>query len=75
LVPRLLDLRAAATYTSLSFWTLRDLVNGGVLPRVRVPLPGGGEVRRLLVDRAVLDRLLDAWKDRPEGLQGAANGR
>ena len=68
--PRLLDLRAAATYTSLSYWTLRELVNKGMLPRVRVPLPGGGEVRRLLVDRADLDRLLEAWKDTPEGASG-----
>jgi hypothetical protein len=75
LQPRLLDLRAAGFYSGLSYWTVRDLVNAGTLPRVRVPLPNGGEVRRVLVERADLDRLLDAWKDRPEAPQEARNGR
>jgi hypothetical protein len=61
--PRLLDLEAAATYLSVSPWTVRDLEAKGVLPRVRVPLPDGGELRKLLFDRADLDRLIDAWKD------------
>jgi hypothetical protein len=38
--PRLLDLEAAAAYLSVSPWTVRDLEAKGVLPRVRVPLPG-----------------------------------
>jgi hypothetical protein len=63
LVPRLLDLDAAATYLSLSPWTIRDLEAKGVLPRVRVPLPQGGELRKLLFDKTDLDRLIGAWKD------------
>jgi hypothetical protein len=63
LVPRLLDLDAAATYLSLSPWTIRDLEAKGVLPRVRVPLPQGGELRKLLFDKADLDRLIGAWKE------------
>jgi hypothetical protein len=61
--PRLLSLDAAATYLSMSPWTIRDLEAAGVLPRVRVPLPDGRELRKLLFDRADLDRLIGAWKD------------
>ena len=60
---RLWSLDAAAAYLSMSPWTIRDLEAKGVLPRVRVPLPRGGELRKLLFDRADLDRLIGAWKD------------
>lgn len=63
LMPRLLDLDMAAAYLSMSPWTIRDLEAKGVLPRVRVPLPRGGELRKLLFDKADLDRLIGAWKD------------
>jgi hypothetical protein len=63
LLPRLLDLEAAATYLGVSPWTVRDLEAAGVLPRVRVPLPGGRELRKLLFDKADLDRLIDGWKE------------
>jgi hypothetical protein len=63
LIPRLLDLDAAATYLGLSPWTIRDLEAAGVLPRVRVPLPGGRELRKLLFDKADLDRLIEGWKE------------
>ena len=63
MTPRLLDLEAAATYLSASPWTIRELEAKGVLPRVRVPLPGGGELRKLLFDRADLDRLIERWKE------------
>jgi hypothetical protein len=63
MAPRLLDLEMAAIYLSMSPWTIRDLEAAGVLPRVRVPLPGGGELRKLLFDKADLDRLIGAWKD------------
>ena len=62
--PRLLDLHATAAYLGVSEWTVRDLEAAGVLHRVRVPLPNGGELRKLLFDRAELDRLIEAWKDR-----------
>lgn len=61
--PRLLDLDATAAYLGVSPWTVRDLEAAGVLARVRVPLPNGGELRKLLFDRADLDRLVEAWKD------------
>src|SRR3989442_15640052 len=63
LAPRLLDLRTTAAYLSVSDWTVRDLEAAGVLARVRVPLPRGGELRKLLFDRADLDRLIGVWKD------------
>jgi hypothetical protein len=61
--PRLLDLPATSGYLGVSPWTVRDLQVSGVLPRVRVPLPGGGELRKLLFDREDLDRLILSWKD------------
>lgn len=45
---------------------MRDLDAAGVLRRVRVPLPNGGELRKLLFDRTDLDRLIEAWKDAGE---------
>jgi Helix-turn-helix domain len=63
LSPRLLDLRAAATYLGISEWTVRDLESSGILARVRIPLPNHGELRKLLFDKADLDRLIEAWKE------------
>ena len=64
---RLLDLPSAAAYLACSTWTLRDLVAAGTLRRVRVPLPGGSELRKVLLDRADLDRLIEAWKAGGDG--------
>ncbi len=64
-VPRLLELDASAAYLGVSPWTIRDLEAAGTLRRVRVPLANGGELRKLLFDRADLDRLVDAWKGAP----------
>jgi hypothetical protein len=61
--PRLFDLAQAAAYLGLSPWTVRELEAKRVLPRVRVPLPGGGELRKLLFDKTDLDRLIESWKD------------
>ena len=63
MTPRLFDREQAATYLGLSPWTIRGLEAKGVLPRVRVPLPDGGELRKLLFDKADLDRLIEAWRD------------
>lgn len=63
IVPRLLDLRATARYLGVSTWTVRDLEAGGVLRRVCVPLHGR-DLRKLLFDRAELDRLIEGWKAR-----------
>lgn len=65
LPPRLLDLSGAASYLSVSEWTVRDLEAAGVLPRVRIPLlPNGGELRKVLFDRADLDRAIESWKEK-----------
>jgi hypothetical protein len=64
-VRRLLDLDGAAAYLGVSPWTIRDLEAAGVLRRVRVPLPNGGELRKVLLDRVDLDALIERWKDRP----------
>ncbi len=63
IAPRLLDLQRTAAYLGVSPWTVRDLEAGGILRRVRVPLPGNGELRKLLFDRADLDRLVETWKE------------
>jgi len=63
IAPRLFNLDTAAAYLSMSPWTIRDLEAKGVLPRVLVPLPRGGELRKLLFDKADLDRLIGAWKE------------
>jgi len=65
--PRLLDLEATAAYLGVSPWTVRDMESAGTLARVRLPLPNGGELRKLLFDRQDLDRLVEAWKDRQNG--------
>jgi Helix-turn-helix domain len=66
LQPRVLDLHGAAAYLGLGERKLRELARSGILPRVRIPLPHDAEVRKLLFDRADLDRLIEAWKERPE---------
>jgi len=63
--PRLFDLDASAAYLAVSPWTVRDLIAAGILARVRIPLPNGGELRKVLLDREDLDRLVAAWKERP----------
>jgi len=59
---RLFDLRATAAYLGVSDWTVRDLERAGVLKRVRVPLPGGCELRKRLFDRHDLNRLIETWR-------------
>ncbi len=61
--PRLLSLEDAARYLGVSPWTVRELEWSGVLPRIRIPLGNGKELRKLLFDREDLDRLIDRWKD------------
>ena len=63
IAPRLLDVAGTASYLGVSKWTVRDLEAAGILPRVRVPLPNQGELRKLLFDRMDLDHLIDTWKD------------
>jgi hypothetical protein len=80
--PRLLDVdQAARYYGDVSVWTIRDLVASGRLPRVRLPLAGEREVRRLLIDVRDLDRLIELGKESGEALglgqpvQGRGRGR
>jgi excisionase family DNA binding protein len=64
--PRLLDLKAAATYLGLSYWTVRDLVIAGRLPSVKIPCPRSGDgrsIRRILVDRHDLDAFIEQSKE------------
>ncbi len=64
LTPRLLNLHSTAAYLGLSQWTVRDLEAGGLLQRIRIPLPNQGELRKLVFDRMDLDRLIQTWKER-----------
>ena len=56
--PRLLTRQQAATYLSLSSDILDRLTQQGELPRVQLLL-GNRSIRRVLYDRADLDRLVD----------------
>lgn len=67
LSPRLLDLHAAALYLGVSEWTVRDLEAGGSLRRIRLPLPAGGEVRKLLFALEDLDQLVNNSRDSDHG--------
>jgi hypothetical protein len=62
ILPRLLDLRAAAAYLGVSPWTVRDLEANGTLRRVNVPSGPGRDLRKLLFDRKDLDHLVETWK-------------
>jgi hypothetical protein len=64
-VPRLLTVENAAIYLGLGEWSVRHLIYSGIIRRVRVPAPGQGEIRRLLVDRQDLDVLVETWKYEP----------
>jgi len=62
--PRLLDLENAAKYLGVSSWTIRDMMDSGTLHRVRLPLEGDRELRKILFDVLDLDHLIDQWKDK-----------
>jgi hypothetical protein len=70
LEPKLLSLASTARYLDLAPWTVRELEWAGVLLRVRVPLPGGRQLRKILFDRDDLDRLIRTWKDAPPPRSG-----
>jgi excisionase family DNA binding protein len=59
---RLLSIRAAASYLGLSYWTVRDLLQAGTIKPVRLPVAGGRDLRRILLDRRDLDALIEASK-------------
>jgi hypothetical protein len=60
---RLLDLKASGAYLGVSYWTMRDLVSGGVIPCVKIPCLGGRDLRRILIDRRDLDAFIDRNKE------------
>lgn len=62
--PRLLDMRAAASYLSVSRWTVRALIESGHLRPVRLPSVRrpGEQGRRLLVDVRELDAAIERWR-------------
>lgn len=59
LLQRLLGREAAAQYLGVSVDTVDRLMTQGELRRVRLPVAE----RRILFDRADLDRLIDVWKE------------
>ena len=60
---RLVDVAGAAAYLGgISEWSVRDLHASGSLPRVRLPLGGDRELRRLLFDVRDLDKLVELSK-------------
>ncbi len=61
---RLLSLPAAAGYVGVSTWVIRGWLAAGLLTRVKLPRPGGGEMERLLLDVTDLDALIESGKDR-----------
>lgn len=63
--PRLVNLSDAAAYLGVSYWTVRDLVQRGDLPAIRLPHPRSirGSIRRILIDRNDLDALIDRFRD------------
>lgn len=67
--PRLLDLRAAASYTGVSAWTLRRLAWNGSLPVVKLPalLDRDRPARRVWFEREALDELIAAGRTRLGG--------
>ncbi len=52
LPPRLLDYRAASSYLSLSYWSVRTLVVNGEVPHVKLG-------KRVLLDRLALDEWVE----------------
>jgi hypothetical protein len=73
---RLMNLHDAANYLGISYWTLRDYIADGLIPRVNLPCSrrrkkggavvrraGDVEARRIYVDRTDLDALIDRSKN------------
>ena|SRR5437667_11474935 len=73
---RLLNLHDAAVYLGVSYWTVRDYVQEGILPQVKLPCArrrakggavirraGDVDARRILVDIVDLDALIARSKE------------
>ena len=62
---RLLSLRQAASYLSLSYAQTRELVIRGHIPHIRLPCPRAGDgraMRKFLIDQRDLDGFIDRHK-------------
>jgi hypothetical protein len=79
--PRLMNLHDAAAYLGVSYWTMRDYILDRIVPQVILPCArrrkkGGAvvrragdiEARRIYVDRADLDALIEKCRRRQVGL-------
>jgi len=62
-LPRLLSLKDGARYMGVSPWVVRQFMDSGALPRVRLTLPGGAEIRKVLLDVRDLDQLVDRSRE------------
>lgn len=70
--PRLLNIYQAAAYLGISVDMVREFINDGTIKPVRLPRPRtarmnrrtaiSDQVRRLLIDRADLDKLVERWQ-------------
>jgi predicted site-specific integrase-resolvase len=83
--PRLFDIVGAAAYLSIGKATVRDYLAEGILKTVALPgsrlrKPGGAvtsfskdhELRKVLIDRADLDQLIDEARANQAARRGAA---
>lgn len=64
-VARLIGVREAAEYCGVSYNTMCDYVNSGLVPTVKLPArkeDGGLERRSRLIDRLDLDRMIEEKK-------------
>jgi excisionase family DNA binding protein len=64
---RLMDLHQAAAYLGISYWTMRDLVQAGIIPTVKIPPTRAGDgrpIRRILIDKSDLDAFINGNKER-----------
>ena len=60
---RLLSLADAAALMAVSRWTVRRLIDIGALPTVRLPAADGRARRRILLDAADIQALIDRCKE------------
>jgi hypothetical protein len=74
---RLCDVRQAAAYLGLGVWTIRDLIHSGYLARIALPSTRrpGETIRRILVDRADLDLLIDRFRETADPYRTEARDR
>jgi hypothetical protein len=64
---RVLNLSKAAEYLGVSYWTMRDLVQAGIIATVKIPSVRAGDgrpIRRILVDIRDLDAFISGNKER-----------